>query len=92
MTKEEYRALLAEHGVLPGSADFFRVSGEFMPLEIELGANVETGEKVVWRAADQLNSHMELVGASGSGKTDTLRVIVGEVVRSGVPVLVLDQP
>lgn len=90
MTKEEYRALLAEHGVIPGSADFFRVSGEFMPLEIELGTNVETGEKVVLRAPDQINPHTEIVGASGSGKTDTLRVIVGEVVRSGVPVLVLD--
>lgn len=90
MTKEEYRTLLAEHGVLPGSAEYFRVSGEFMPLEIELGYNAETGEKIFWRAADQINSHMDLVGAPGSGKTDSLRVIVGEVVRSGVPVSVID--
>lgn len=90
MTKDSYRALLSDMGVLPGSAEFFRMAGEFMPLEIELGMGLETYQKLVWCAVDQLNPHIEVVGATGSGKTDTLRVVAGEVVRNGIPVLILD--
>lgn len=91
MSKAEYRAMLAEkYQIFPNSREYFLLSGEFYPLEMELGVEVETGRKVIWNPADQLNQHVEVVGATGSGKTNFLRLIASEATHSAIPVLVID--
>jgi len=47
-------------------------------------------EPVVWEPRAEVNPHMLILGASGSGKTQTIRMLVWELGRRGIPVLVID--
>lgn len=51
---------------------------------------VPIGEGVTWQPGGQSNGFMLVLGASGSGKTETLKTIGGGIHRHGIPVLVFD--
>lgn len=59
-------------------------------LEIFLGSEVNTKNPVTWTPGKQSNGFFLILGASGSGKTETLKVLGKGIVDYGVPVLVLD--
>ncbi|MGE2214222.1 ATP-binding protein [Pseudomonas aeruginosa] len=59
-------------------------------LEIQLGEEVNTKLPVTWMPGRQSNGFLLVLGASGSGKTETLKVLGTGVSNYGVPVLVLD--
>jgi energy-coupling factor transporter ATP-binding protein EcfA2 len=50
----------------------------------------EDGAPAVWQPGVQSNGFMLILGASGSGKTETLKVIGSAIHKNGIPVLVLD--
>lgn len=58
-------------------------------MAVPLGT-AEDGAPVIWQPGVQSNGFMLILGASGSGKTETLKVIGGAIHKYGVPVLVLD--
>ena len=64
-------------------------------LKIELGASTDTGRPVVWAPYQPYpkrltNQHILIVGKSGSGKTQTIMVLVYELWGQRVPSLILD--
>ena len=59
-------------------------------LEIPLGVEVNSQAPVTWTPGKQSNGFILVLGASGSGKTEALKVIGNGVAHYGVPVLVLD--
>lgn len=60
------------------------------PLEIRLGDELNTKQPVVWAPGKQSNGFFLILGASGSGKTEALKVLGKGIADYGVPVLVLD--
>lgn len=58
-------------------------------LEVLLGTDPQ-GEPVLWNAADQINPFVALVGSSGSGKTNALRLFATSARGAKVPVLLFD--
>lgn len=63
---------------------------ESHPLKITLGEELNTKAPVIWAPGKQTNGFFLVLGASGSGKTETLKVLGKGVADYGVPVLVLD--
>lgn len=59
-------------------------------LEICLGEEVNSKAPVMWAPSKQSNGFFLALGASGSGKTETLKVLGKGIADYGVPVLVLD--
>lgn len=59
-------------------------------LEIALGEELNTNAPVSWAPGRQSNGFFLVLGASGSGKTESLKVLGSGVANFGVPVLVLD--
>ncbi|ACC69439.1 helicase HerA-like domain-containing protein [Paraburkholderia phymatum] len=59
-------------------------------LDIMLGKEVNSSQPVSWAPGRQSNGFFLVLGASGSGKTETLKVLGKGVSDHGVPVLVLD--
>jgi hypothetical protein len=59
-------------------------------LEIQLGEEFNTKAPVTWSPGRQSNGFFLILGASGSGKTETLKVLGKGVEDYGVPVLVFD--
>lgn len=59
-------------------------------LEVGLGSEVNSKQPLAWAPGKQSNGFFLVLGASGSGKTETLKVIGKGVEDFGVPVLVLD--
>ena len=59
-------------------------------LEIGLGLEVNSKQPLAWAPGKQSNGFFLVLGASGSGKTETLKVIGKGIEDFGVPVLVLD--
>ncbi len=59
-------------------------------LEISLGVEVNTNQAVNWLPGRQSNGFFLVLGASGSGKTETLKVLGKGVADFGIPVLILD--
>ena len=59
-------------------------------LEVFLGEEVNTKALVSWAPGKQSNGFFLILGASGSGKTESLKVLGKGVADYGVPVLVLD--
>ena len=47
-------------------------------------------KKVFWHPRKEKNQHLLIVGTSGSGKTETLRAIIWELKKNGVPSLIID--
>ena len=59
-------------------------------LKVLLGTVHASSEPVYWQPSSQSNGFFLILGASGSGKTETLKVLASAVVDSGIPVLVFD--
>lgn len=65
-------------------------NGPTQMLEVLLGEEVNTRNPVTWAPGKQSNGFFLILGASGSGKTETLKVLGKGVADYGIPVLVLD--
>lgn len=59
-------------------------------LEVALGEELNIKAPVSWAPGRQTNGFFLVLGASGSGKTETLKVLGKGIAEYGVPVLVLD--
>ncbi|MEM3684062.1 MAG: ATP-binding protein [Conexivisphaerales archaeon] len=59
-------------------------------VSVLLGQKIENGSAVVWQPISELNPHILVVGMSGSGKTETLRTLIYELKKQGIPSLILD--
>ncbi|MBN8751339.1 MAG: ATP-binding protein [Variovorax sp.] len=82
----ETRANLAAPSSEPGTE--LSASGL---LEVELGSEAANAKSVVrWSPGKQSNGFFLILGSSGSGKTEALKVIGKNISDFGVPVLVLD--
>lgn len=73
-----------------GNASIVSTTQVSPTLEIPLGAEVNTGQAVNWLPGRQSNGFFLVLGASGSGKTETLKVLGKGVSDFGIPVLILD--
>lgn len=76
--------------IYPGSREYRRHARSFMPLQVRLGQDVESLEIVTWQPGLEANGFFLILGASGSGKTETLKLIGRQLIEHGIPVLVLD--
>jgi len=59
-------------------------------LEVPIGQEVNTKQDLAWAPGKQSNGFFLILGASGSGKTETLKVLGSGISEFGTPVLVLD--
>lgn len=64
-------------------------------LNIYLGQNTVTGESVFWnpyttKPRRLTNQHLLVVGKSGSGKSETTKVLIWELNQRGVPSIIFD--
>ena len=59
-------------------------------LEVPLGSEHLASRPVVWAPGRQSNGFLLVLGASGSGKTETLKVLGAAIHTFGVPVLTFD--
>lgn len=59
-------------------------------LTVQLGAEHAGSRSVVWSPGRQSNGFLLVLGASGSGKTETLKVLGSSIHHFGVPVLTFD--
>jgi energy-coupling factor transporter ATP-binding protein EcfA2 len=59
-------------------------------LEVVLGTEQGSSVRAVWQPGGQSNGFFLILGASGSGKTETLKVLGGAIAEAGIPVLVFD--
>ena len=59
-------------------------------LEVPLGMEINVKGPVSWAPGRQPNGFLLVLGSSGSGKTETLKVLGKGIADYGVPVLVLD--
>lgn len=75
-----------ERSTPPGSVEQSSAS----LLEVSLGQETNTKHPVSWAPGKQSNGFFLTLGASGSGKTETLKVLGRGIADYGVPVLVLD--
>ena len=76
--------------VKPVAAQPESASVQAQTLEVLLGEEVHTRGPVIWAPGKQSNGFFLILGASGSGKTETLKVLGKAIVDYGIPVLVLD--
>jgi type IV secretory pathway VirB4 component len=52
------------------------------PIDRQSGKTILLGENIYWDLAKVPNPHMVILGTSGSGKTQTLKAIAGELYHS----------
>lgn len=81
-------------GISPGRTKSRTMEGFADPLSqgglrIFLGYS-DTGEEVCWEPTLHNNGHFVVIGGSGAGKTETLRVIATELERQYYPTLLID--
>jgi hypothetical protein len=60
------------------------------PLSVLLGRSRSDHSLKHWEVAKQANGFFMILGASGSGKTETLKVVAVEIHRYGIPCLIFD--
>lgn len=58
-------------------------------LTVQLGT-ASDGSNIAWQPGQQSNGFMLILGASGSGKTETLKVVGQGIHKYGVPLLIFD--
>ncbi|HZI93396.1 MAG TPA: helicase HerA-like domain-containing protein, partial [Patescibacteria group bacterium] len=61
----------------------------FLGKELDLVSGRETGQRLLYDP-DDLTTHAVCFGMTGSGKTGLCLVLIEEVIRSGVPVFLVD--
>lgn len=83
-------ALVSCCEIYPGSREYRRHAHLFMPLEVRLGQEVDSLSPVTWRPGQESNGFFLMLGASGAGKTETLKAMGRQILEHGIPVLVLD--
>ncbi|WP_174278269.1 helicase HerA-like domain-containing protein [Sphingomonas bacterium] len=59
-------------------------------LDVPLGSEHASSRPVLWAPGRQSNGFLLVLGASGSGKTETLKVLGASIHQFGVPVLTFD--
>jgi hypothetical protein len=59
-------------------------------LEVVLGVEQGSSLAATWQPGRQSNGFFLILGASGSGKTETLKVLGSSIAEAGIPVLVFD--
>jgi len=69
----------------PLQLDVFDASTKKIPI-----GRTNFGELITWDIENPSHPHMMIAGASGSGKSVTIRVIVNEALRKGIRVTILD--
>lgn len=74
----------------PGTSAYRRQARSFMPVEIRLGDDVRSFDQVRWCPGQEGNGFFLIMGSSGAGKTETLKLIGQQILEHGIPVLVLD--
>jgi hypothetical protein len=77
-------------GLKPGDPEYLRYAKRLMPLEVLLGYPKDDGPRVIWRPGQESNGFFLVLGASGSGKTETLKAICSRIAEQAIPVLVFD--
>ena len=65
-------------------------SDERLMLVVPIGTEHAAGNAVTWKPGQQSNGFFLILGASGSGKTETLKVLGTSIAETGIPVLVFD--
>jgi len=60
------------------------------PLSVLLGKSRSDHSLKYWEVAKQANGFFMILGASGSGKTETLKVVAAEIHRYGIPCIIFD--
>ncbi len=94
-------AIDASHGepaVLEGGdlLDLGRTGDPVLPrdtkgqIDVLLGTEYASSIEVHWQPGRQSNGFFLILGASGSGKTETLKVLGSSIASSGIPLLVFD--
>ena len=82
------------YDALPGMPMYFKQVRSFMPLTIHLGDSQsqpnQSPHPIYWQPGSESNGSLLILGGSGSGKTEALKVIGKGIVNSAIPVLVLD--
>jgi hypothetical protein len=76
--------------VRPGMPAYQKHAAAFMPLSVPLGIEAESEEPVVWCPGEENNGILLVTGASGSGKTEALKLIAGHIAEHGVPIVSVD--
>lgn len=76
--------------VAPNSATSIDRVEESLHLNVLLGTEHASANTVSWQPAKHSNGFFLILGASGSGKTETLKVLGTSVAGAGIPVLVFD--
>lgn len=76
--------------VRPGNPEYLKFARALLPLEVPLGENHQTGDNVVWMPGNESNGFLMVLGASGSGKTETLKTVGHAIAAHAIPILVLD--
>jgi hypothetical protein len=64
--------------------------GECLTLTVPIGTEHAASTAVIWKPGRQSNGFFLILGASGSGKTETLKVLGSAIAEAGIPVLVFD--
>ena len=96
LTEQKRPDLILGENVDKGGGDLTPVSGNAVAttgatvLEVPIGEEINTKMGVNWAPGRQSNGFFLVLGASGSGKTETLKVLGKGIADYGVPVLVLD--
>jgi len=65
-------------------------TSDALTLTIGLGTEHASTAAVAWQPGRQSNGFFLILGASGSGKTETLKVLGTPIAETGIPVLVFD--
>ncbi|MDI1300936.1 MAG: DUF853 family protein [bacterium] len=82
--------LTAACEIFPGSPEYRKYAKSFMPIDISLGHEPDTIDAMRWCPGKEDNGFFLILGASGSGKTEALKLIGNQLVEHAIPVLVLD--
>lgn len=72
------------------SANASATEDALVTLDVLLGTERASSTQVRWLPGKQSNGFFLILGASGSGKTETLKVLGTSIATAGVPVLVFD--
>ena len=84
------QAIAVIQDIYPGMPAFQQFASSLMPLEVYLGNGGATDEPVIWRPGCEKNGMLTVLGCSGSGKTEALKVIGSQIIQQGIPLVTID--